>query len=112
MTDILKTCGTDITPEQAEMALYESAAELFGRRELLLRAAEGMAELSAALMRLVRAEDSGRGDGPALREETARARAGASLLLNQLDVLLGDNSEAELDSLQRLAEEMEEEMEE
>lgn len=109
MTNILRTYGANITPEQAEMALYEGAVEIFGRRELLRRAAQGMAELCAALIKLLHAEVSGREDGPALREETARTRAGASLLLNQLDVLLGDNSEAELDCLQRLAEQLEEE---
>ena len=97
----------DMTPEQREMALYEKAVAKWGKRAQALKAIEEMSELSQAILKLVFCEDYGIGDEQAIRDNISMERADVEIMLNQLHVIFGDNSEMEckrLDNLESLLE--------
>lgn len=97
----------EITPEQREMALYEKAVAKWGKRAQALKAIEEMSELSQAILKLVFCEDYGIGDEQAIRDNISMERADVEIMLNQLHVIFGDNSEMEckrLDNLESLLE--------
>lgn len=91
------------TPEQREMALYEAAVVKFGERAQILMAVEEMSELTEALLKYVRHEDFNQGDYDSIIESVSEKRADVEIMLNQLDVIFGDNSEAEQRKLEHLA---------
>lgn len=91
------------TPEQRETALYEAAVVKFGERTQILMAVEEMSELSKALLKYVRHEDFNQGDYDSIIESVSEERADVEIMLNQLDVIFGDNSEAEQRKLEHLA---------
>ena len=91
------------TPEQREMALYEAAVVKFGERAQILIAVEEMSELTKSLLKYVRHEDFNQGDYDAIIASVEEERADVSIMLNQLDVIFGDNSEAEQRKLEHLA---------
>ena len=91
------------TPEQREMALYEAAVVKFGERAQILMAVEEMSELTKSLLKYVRHEDLNQGDYDAIIASVEEERADVSIMLNQLDVIFGDNSEAEQRKLEHLA---------
>ena len=91
------------TPEQREMALYEAAVVKFGERAQILMAVEEMSELTKSLLKYVRHEDFNQGDYDAIIASVEEERADVSIMLNQLDVIFGDNSEAEQRKLEHLA---------
>ncbi|WP_306568958.1 DUF6273 domain-containing protein [Faecalispora jeddahensis] len=92
------------TPEQKEMALYEKALEAFGERSQILMAIEEMSELARALLKYVRYKDWGQGTKEDVLKAIAEERADVSIMLNQLEVIFGDNSEEECAKLEHLAE--------
>lgn len=97
----------EMTPEQREMALYEKAVAKWGKRAQALKAIEEMSELSQAILKLVFCEDYGIGDEQAIRDNISMERADVEIMLNQLHVIFGDNSEMEckrLDNLESLLE--------
>lgn len=97
----------EMTPEQREMALYEKAVAKWGKRAQALKAIEEMSELSQAVLKLVFCEDYGIGDEQAIRDNISMERADVEIMLNQLHVIFGDNSEMEckrLDNLESLLE--------
>ena len=91
------------TLEQREMALYEAAVVKFGERAQILMAVEEMSELTKSLLKYVRHEDFNQGDYDAIIASVEEERADVSIMLNQLDVIFGDNSEAEQRKLEHLA---------
>lgn len=91
------------TPEQRETALYEAAVVKFGERAQILMAIEEMSELTKALLKYVRHEDFNQGDYDSIIESVSEERANVEIMLNQLDVIFGDNSEAEQRKLEHLA---------
>lgn len=97
------TEAVKMTPEQKEMALYEGAVEKFGAQAQILLAIEEMSELTKALLKCIRNEDFGHGDRDAVLKAVAEERADVSIMLNQLDVIFGDNSEEECAKLEHLA---------
>lgn len=91
------------TPEQKEMALYEGAIEKWGKKAQMLKAIEEMSELSQALLKLVFNDEFGAGDHDDIIKNIAAERADVSIMLNQLEVIFGDNSEEECAKLEHLA---------
>lgn len=94
----------EMTPEQREMALYEKAVAKWGKRAQALKAIEEMSELSQAILKLVFCEDYGIGDEQAIRDNISMERADVEIMLNQLHVIFGDNSEMEIAKLEHLCE--------
>lgn len=99
MEDVKKnqaeTAEVTLTPEQEEMALYEGAVKKFGERSQLLQTIEEMSELSKAILKYIRFQDFGHGNEEQVMAEIAEERADVGIMLNQLHVIFGDNSEAE-----------------
>lgn len=93
----------ELTPEQKETALYEAAVEKFGEKPQLQVAVEEMSKLSVALLKHIRNLDFGQGDAGAILEEINKRRADVAIMLNQLEVIFGENSEAEAERLDHLA---------
>lgn len=93
---------------QQEMALYERAVEKFGKRAQILMAVEEMSELSKALLKYIRYMELGQGQAADVLGSVSEERADLSIMLNQLEVIFGDNSEMEWDKLEHLEELLEE----
>mgnify|MGYP005773830691 CR=1 FL=1 len=96
--------GVGETPEQAEMALYEQAVEQFGETAQILMAVEEMSELQKALLKYLRFKDHELGDKPEILAAISEERADVEIMLNQLQVIFGDNSEMEVAKLVHLCE--------
>ena len=93
----------EVTPWQREMALYEGAVEKFGEMDQIDQAIEEMAELTVALNKYKRCVKHGHGAPDAVMEDVQVERADVEIMLNQLAVIFGDNSEKELEKLAHLA---------
>lgn len=98
----------EMSQEQREMAIYEKAVSKWGKRAQALKAIEEMSELSQAILKLVFFEDCGIGDEEAIRENISKERADVEIMLNQLHVIFGDNSEMECKCLDDLEKRLEE----
>lgn len=96
-------CKDELTPEQKEMALYEAAVEKFGKKPQLLVAIEEMSELSKALLKYIRNLEFGHGDAEAILKNINEERADVAIMLSQLEVIFGEDSEAEAEKLDHLA---------
>lgn len=94
----------ELTPEQKEMALYEAAVEKFGEDAQLLIAVEELGELSKALLKWLRYKNFDQGRRDELLKNIAEERADVGIMLNQLEVIFGENGEAEAKKLDHLAE--------
>lgn len=88
----------DIQAAQAEMAVYEAAVRRFGDHAQILIAVEKMAELTKAPLKYIRY-----GGTREVLDSIAEERADVEIMLNQLHVIFGDNSEWECKKLDRLA---------
>lgn len=93
----------ELTPEQKETALYEAAVEKFGTHPQMLQAIEEMCELTLALLKSIRHDNFGHGNEAAILKNVAEERADVGIMLNQLEVIFGENSEAEAEKLDHLA---------
>lgn len=94
----------DLSPEQYEMALYEGAVKKFGEKAQILMAVEEMSELTKALLKYIRFKDFGHGNEGEVMAAISEERADVEIMLNQLHVIFGDNSEADCLALENLAE--------
>lgn len=94
----------DATPEQREMALYEGAVHKFGEKAQILMAIEEMSELTKALLKYLRFKEFGQGEEGDVLAAISEERADVEIMLNQLHVIFGDNSEADCLALEHLAE--------
>ena len=94
----------DMTPEQREMALYEAAVEKFGEIAQIDQATEEMAELIVALNKYKRYVNFRQGNKEEILAHIAEERADVEIMLNQLHVIFGDNTEKELEKLEHLSE--------
>jgi hypothetical protein len=86
---------------QKEMDLYEKTVDKFGERAQILMAIEEMSELTKALLKYIRYMEWGQGDIGVLYD-ISEERADVNIMLNQLEIIFGDNSEAELEKLEQL----------
>ena len=93
----------DMTPEQREMALYEAAVEKFGEIAQIDQATEEMAELIVALNKYKRYVNFQQGNKEEILAHIAEERADVEIMLNQLHVIFGDNTEKELEKLAHLS---------
>lgn len=93
----------ELTPEQKDTALYEAAVEKFGEDAQMLIAVEELGELSKALLKWLRYKNFDQGRREELLKAIAEERADVSIMLNQLEVMFGENSEAEAEKLDHLA---------
>lgn len=93
----------ELTPEQKEAALYEAAVEKFGEDAQMLIAVEELGELSKALLKWLRYKNFDHGRREELLKAIAEERADVGIMLNQLEVIFGENSEAEAEKLDHLA---------
>ena len=93
----------ELTPEQKETALYEAAVEKFGKHPQMLQSIEEMCELILALLKVIRSDNFGNGNRDAILKNVAEERADVGIMLNQLEVIFGENSEAEAEKLDHLA---------
>lgn len=92
----------ELTPEQQEMALYEKAVEKFGEEAQILIAIEEMSELTKALLKYLRYKQFGQLDKETTIKAIAEERADVEIMLNQLHVIFGDNTEEEIAKLKHL----------
>lgn len=93
-----------MTPEQREMALYEAAVEKFGEIAQIDQATEKMAELIVAINKYKRYVNFRQGNKEEILAHIAEERADVEIMLNQLHVIFGDNTEKELEKLEHLSE--------
>ena len=93
-----------MTPEQREMAFYEAAVEKFGEIAQIDQATEEMAELIVALNKYKRYVNFRQGNKEEILAHIAEERADVEIMLNQLHVIFGDNTEKELEKLEHLSE--------
>ena len=93
-----------MTPEQREMALYEAAVEKFGEIAQIDQATEEMAELIVVLNKYKRYVNFRQGNKEEILAHIAEERADVEIMLNQLHVIFGDNTEKELEKLEHLSE--------
>ena len=101
--DGVDECKDELTPEQKETALYEAAVEKFGEDAQMLIAVEELGELSKALLKWLRYKNFDQGRREELLKAIAEERADVAIMLNQLEVMFGENSEAEAEKLDHLA---------
>lgn len=90
--------------QQWEMDLYERAVEVYGDKAQIIKVAEELSELSAALNKLTISLIWGIGDRTELEEKMRGEWADVSVMLGQLHVIFGDNAEMEMEKLEALEE--------
>lgn len=92
----------EMTPEQREMALYEQAVEVFGADVQCLKTAEELVELDQALLKYLYYKQTGFGNKDELLNKIAEGRGDVEIMLNQLHVIFGDNTDREIESMGKL----------
>ncbi len=91
-----------MTEQQKEMAIYERAVDLFGEEVQVNKAIEELAELTQALSKWLTYNNTGIGNIKAIEENIALERADVAIMLNQLDVIFGDNADVEYERIKHL----------
>lgn len=94
----------ELTIEQWEMGIYEDAVETWGREAQLMKTAEELSELAAAINRLLCCEASGYRSREEVMAELQGEWADAEIMLNQLHVMLGMDDEVYIGKLEALEE--------
>ena len=85
------------------MCSSDPAVEKFGEDAQMLIAVEELGELSKALLKWLRYKNFDQGRRDELLKAIAEERADVGIMLNQLEVIFGENSEAEAEKLDYLA---------
>lgn len=94
----------EITIGQWEMGIYEDAVETWGREAQLMKAAEELSELAAAINRILCCEASGYRSREEVMKELMGEWADAEIMLNQLHVMLDMDDEVYIGKLEALEE--------
>lgn len=94
----------EITMEQWEMGIYEDAIETWGREAQMMKAAEELSELAAAINRLLCCEKSGYRSREEVMAELQEEWADVEIMLNQLHVMIEMDDETYIGKLQALEE--------
>lgn len=94
----------EISMEQWEMGIYEDAIETWGRQAQLMKAAEELSELAAAINRLLCCEKSGYRSREDVLAELMEEWADVEIMLNQLHVMLDMDDEVYIGKLEALEE--------
>lgn len=90
--------------EQWEMGIYEDAIETWGRKAQMMKAAEELCELAAAINRLLCCEASGYRSREEVMAELQGEWADAEIMLNQLHVMIEMDEEVYIRKLESLQE--------
>ena len=90
--------------EQWEMGIYENAVETWGREAQLMKTAEELSELAAAINRLLCCEASGYRSREEVMAELQGEWCDAEIMLNQLHVMLDMDDEVYIGKLEALEE--------
>ena len=90
--------------EQWEMGVYEDAIETWGRDAQMMKAAEELSELAAAINRLLCCEKSGYRSREEVMAELMGEWADVEIMLNQLHVMIEMDEEVYIGKLQALEE--------
>ena len=94
----------ELTMEQWEMGIYEDAVETWGREAQLMKAAEELSELAAAINRLLCCEASGYRSREEVMAELQGEWCDAEIMLNQLHGMLDMDDEVYIRKLESLEE--------
>lgn len=94
----------ELTMEQWEMGIYEDAIETWGRQAQMLKAAEELSELAAAINRLLCCEASGYRSREEVMEELQEEWCDVEIMLNQLHVMIEMDEEVYIRKLESLEE--------
>lgn len=94
----------ELTMEQWEMGIYEDAIETWGRQAQMMKAAEELCELAAAINRLLCCEKSGYRSREDVLAELMGEWADVEIMLNQLHVMIEMDDETYIGKLQALEE--------
>lgn len=92
----------EMTMEQWEMGIYEDAVETWGREAQLMKAAEELSELAAAINRLLCCEKSGYRSREEVMAELQGEWADVEIMLNQLHVMIEMDDETYIGKLESL----------
>ena len=90
--------------EQWEMGIYEDAIETWGRQAQMMKAAEELCELAAAINRLLCCEASGYRSREEVMAELQGEWCDAEIMLNQLHVMMDMDDEVYIQKLEALEE--------
>ena len=90
--------------EQWEMGIYEDAIETWGRQAQMMKAAEELCELAAAINRLLCCEASGYRSHEDVLAELMGEWCDVEIMLNQLHVMLDMDDEVYIRKLESLEE--------
>lgn len=90
--------------EQWEMGIYEDAIETWGRQAQMMKAAEELCELAAAINRLLCCEESGYRTREDVLAELMGEWADVEIMLNQLHVMIEMDEEVYIGKLEALQE--------
>lgn len=88
--------------EQWEMGIYEAAIETWGRDAQMMKAAEELSELAAAINRLLCCEASGYRTREDVLAELMGEWADVEIMLNQLHVMIEMDEEVYIGKLEAL----------
>lgn len=94
----------DLQFEQWEMGIYENAIETWGRKAQMMKAAEELNELAAAINRLLCCEESGYRTREDVLAELMGEWADVEIMLNQLHVMIEMDEEVYIGKLEALQE--------
>ena len=94
----------ELTMEQWEMGIYEGAIETWGRQAQMMKAAEELSELAAAINRMLCCEKSGYRSREEVMAELQGEWADAEIVLCQLHVMLDMDEEVYIRKLESLEE--------
>lgn len=94
----------ELTMEQWEMGIYEDAIETWGRQAQMMKAAEELCELAAAINRLLCCEASGYRTREDVLAELMGEWADVEIMLNQLHVMIEMDEEVYIRKLESLEE--------
>ena len=94
----------DLQFEQWEMGIYENAIETWGREAQMMKAAEELSELAAAINRLLCCEKSGYRSLEEVTKELQGEWCDVEIMLNQLHVMIEMDDETYIGKLQALEE--------
>lgn len=92
----------ELTMEQWEMGIYEDAVETWGREAQLMKAAEELSELAAAINRLLCCEKSGYRSREEVMQALQEEWADVEIMLNQLHVMIEMDDETYIGKLESL----------
>lgn len=94
----------EISMEQWEMGIYEAAIETWGRDAQMMKAAEELCELAAAINRMLCCEKSGYRSREEVMQELQGEWCDVEIMLNQLHVMIERDEEVYIRKLESLEE--------